>query len=188
MRALLVLAVSLVGALGCFTPTKANADETAEETASVNTLVAAIKGLEPWRQSKGYSKEGWDAAISVARLIQGTDAAIVEKVLDAYMAQVRNAPANGDFEPDSRPFILMRVVFDLPEKAEPREAFSFKGWTNSKERERDGRVNLAWPVSWGPAGPSLVARYEGSEGLPYSAADEFRLMKRKFAFRKLEKR
>jgi hypothetical protein len=101
---------------------------------------------------------------------------------------MQNAVASefsGDYEDESKVFILMRVVFDLPVSALESECLSFKGWTNWPLPDAAGHVNLSWPVEWRYGKPSLLAHYEGSEGVPYGAAEEYEYFRARFPFRRL---
>lgn len=155
----------------------------ADDQDDVKALVEDIKKIEPWRQSKDYSEADWAYLKQVALRVQKSKESVVETALDAFMKEVANEPYNGDFESDSKPYLLMRVVFNLPEDVPATEVFSFKGWDNSMQMILGSRVNLAWPLTWKSGGPKLLARYEGSSGRPYGARAEYVFMKKKFNFR-----
>jgi hypothetical protein len=178
-RCMVGLVAGLVLSSGLMSRARAD-DVSAEE------LAKQFKQLEPWKQSADYSAAGWTTATQVALTVQSAKPEVIEQALEKWAAEIKDEPFNGDFEAESGVFILMRVVFELPEEADPEKAFSFKGWTNSDERLKNGRVNLAWPVTWAGGNPRLVARYEGSQGKPYAALEEYRFMRQRFAFRKLQ--
>lgn len=156
-------------------------------TISAASLVDQFKQITPWRHSQDYSRSEWSKIIDVALTVQNAPPPTMAMALDEFMKWASNQPVHGDFEPESQVYILMRVVFQLPEDSERRNAFSFKGWTNSVDMFRHNRANLSWPVSWtGNTTPKLLARYEGSEGMPYQARREFDYMRKHFKFRKLK--
>jgi hypothetical protein len=146
-------------------------------------LQERIAGLAPWGRGD-FDDEEWDRYVSVARSVQAADPETVEAALEAFMADaVEEEPT--DTTSESKPFLLMRVVFALPEAAPESERRSFKGWANWPRPDARGEVSLAWPVSWESGRPRLVAPYGGFQGLPYSAVREYRHLRERYPFRAL---
>jgi hypothetical protein len=149
-------------------------------------LIAQIRQLEPWRTD--YSEKGWKRLIALARVIQRTDPDTVAATFDTYLQHAFQDSVDAGYD-ESRPFLLLRAVFELPEEAPREAAFSFKGWFGTSSREGDRqRVNLAWPLSWKGGRPRLVAGCLGSEGPLYHAAAEYRYMLKHFPMRNLPRR
>lgn len=151
---------------------------------TLEQLVAAIDALPSWPTQPDFSPDEWESYIETACLIQQAQPATVEAALDKFIARgVQNVSTTDESE--SKPFILLRVVFDLPESVPALLRRSFKGWVNWPPPNANGEVNLAWPVSWQTGQPQLSAGYVGSMGLPYDASQEYRHLLTNFSHRQL---
>jgi len=148
-------------------------------------LKELLDSLRTWSQVGSFTRDDWENYMKVAKIAQETDPQIVEPALDRFVRQAIDEPFTG-YESQSKPFLLMRVVFDLPENAPQASRLPFKGWTNWPQADAQGNVSLAWPISWRSGRPELVASYEGSEGKPYAAAAEYRYLRNHFPYRRLE--
>jgi hypothetical protein len=147
-------------------------------------LAAMFGSLRPWSRSSDFRDQDWENYVRVARRVQQTDSQVVEAALDSFVKAEAN-DAVTDYTSESKPFLLMRVVFDLPESAPVGDRWQRKGWNNWPKPDEDGRVSLAWPISWQSGKPELVASYEGSEGPPYSAVADYRHLRTSYPFRVL---
>jgi hypothetical protein len=179
-----LLAAVLIG-VACHFGAAITSTSAQAQPASAKTLVALFDRLEPWSHTKTYSPRGWAFARRVAKTVQTTNPKIVDQALDAFMANAVKATFNGDSEDESKVYLLMRVVFDLPENAAPSKSFSYKGWDNAGQSIQGGTANLAWPLKWNGGHPTLVIAYEGSEGIAYGAKAEYGYMLAHFPFRQL---
>jgi len=149
---------------------------------NVEGLKAALNSLRVWSQRDSFTADDWGNYLKVARIVQETDPNTVEAALDQFVMEALHEPFTG-YESESKPFLLMRVAFDLPEVAPQESRLVFKGWTNWPQPDAQGNVNLAWPISWRSGKPELVASYEGSEGKPYAALAEYGYLRRDFPYR-----
>ncbi len=135
-------------------------------------LVELLESLPPW-SDRDFSEDQWQSYVQVAAAFAQVTPPVVEAALSEFLRRALNKKYEG-FEEESKPFILMRVLFELPESVLVGERQSFKGWTNWPEPDHQGRVSVCWPVSWLQGRPQLVAPYAGSLGLPYDAVAEYR--------------
>ena len=147
-------------------------------------LLALFDSLEPWTDPDRMDSAAWSRYIEVARQVQQTDPATVERALSRFVKEAAHAQAYSD-ESESKVFLLLRVVFELPSSAPEEQRRSFKGWINWPEADEGGRVNLSWPIVWEEGGSRLEARYEGSEGRPYAADLEYRYFQENYPYRNL---
>jgi hypothetical protein len=145
-------------------------------------VVDAFGTLAPWPPGGALPSEQWDQYIAAAAAVQRADPDDVERSLTDFLGQRRGIEGAAA---ETSLFLLMRVVFDLPEKAPASERRSFKGWINWPPPASDGTVSLAWPLTWESGRPILVAPYEGSEGPRYAAAEEYRYLLDRYPFRAL---
>jgi hypothetical protein len=145
-------------------------------------LIDSFHLLPPWTSEGNFSKQEWAKFREVAKIVQSTPSDTVEAALDEFIKQAIQEEYQG-YESESKPFILMRVVFKIPELASAEKRFSYKGWTNWPEPDENNHVNLSWPISWDRDNPRLIASYEGSMGRPYAAAAEYRFLLENFPFR-----
>lgn len=146
-------------------------------------LKARIAALPPWREGD-LSQEEWNEYLTVARHLQESDPDTVESVLAEFIELAAKEEFRG-YESESKAFLLMRVIFDLPEAAPEAERKSFKGWVNWPAADSRGEVSVAWPLSWKSGRPRLVSAYEGSEGVRYAATSEYRHFRARYPYRDL---
>jgi hypothetical protein len=150
-------------------------------------LIEVLRSLQPWRGVADLSDEDWDGYLAAARLVQRSDPATVAAALDEFATEAGRLDEHyPGYEHESKPFLLMRVVFAIPETAPAHERFSYKGWSNWPDPDERGEVHLSWPVSWRQGRPRLVASYQGSEGQPYAVAAEYRFLRETFPYRILD--
>ncbi len=152
---------------------------------TVPDLLAVLDALRPWTGRGDFTDADWRGYVDAARAVQQTEPAVVEAALDAFVAGWAGDTAL-EYTRDSKPFLLMRVVFDLPEAAVVAARRSFKGWVNWPAPDAQGQVSLAWPLTWRGGAPALSASYEGVEGGPYDAAAEYRFLRATWPFRALQ--
>jgi hypothetical protein len=145
-------------------------------------LIERLHSLPPWKYESNFSGQEWGKFIEVAKIVQSTHPDTVESALNEFIKQAIQEEYQG-YESESKPFILMRVVFKIPEIASAEKRFSYKGWMNWPEPDENNHVNLSWPVSWISDHPKLLAFYEGSMGRPYAAVAEYRFLLENFPFR-----
>ena len=137
-----------------------------------------FKSLRPWSRSSDFKDGDWGNYKKVARVVQQTDPQVVEGALESFMVT--------DDTEESSLFLLMRVMFELPEAAPVAERRQRKGWTNWPAPDAQGNISLAWPLTWAHGEPGLVASYEGSEGPPYPAVTDYRYLLANYPFRTRE--
>jgi hypothetical protein len=157
-------------------------DEQAKTQTRVE-VVQLISSIEPWRASGRYSQKAWDQAIQVARILQKTDPDIVGQALDDYVSANISA-VRGDYEENSKPFLLLRLMFDLPQtNASGSEA----GWLRVWRYSGSNPPAASWPIGWTNGQPFLLEPWQGSYGKPYAARAEYDRFRRSFPLRRLEK-
>lgn len=154
------------------------------DLSSKQGMLARLRELPAWRADRDFTHQEWAAFIDVAKLVQTANPDVVASALDDLMRERFSEEYRGT-ETDSKPFILMRVVFELPEAAPVEQRFSYKGWSNWPVPDARNQVNLGWPVTWQGGHPGLQALYDGSMGRPYTASAEYRFLLQTFPFRKL---
>jgi hypothetical protein len=117
--------------------------------------------------------------------IQRADPRLSGESLADYLQGYANRPDQLAAE-QGKVFLLLRVMFELPENAPPQQRLAFAGWTRGRSGlNEDGTVNLAWPVSWKQGQPRLVAGREGSAGSGYSVREDFAYLRYHFRYRDL---
>ena len=147
-------------------------------------LKRELRDIEPWSSSTNYSASGWEHLIRAAGAFQRADPQLAEDVLEEHL---RNSAGNPDqmSSEQGKLFLLLRMVFDLPEHA-PARGRIFDGWARGQsDLNADGTVNAAWPVSVDQGKPRLVAGREGAGGGGYSVRDEYTFLRYRFKYRDL---
>jgi hypothetical protein len=150
---------------------------------NIQELLESFHSLKSWGNRSDFNKEDWDNYKKVAVAVQN-NAQDVEAALKKFMADCLLYPFGS--EEESKAFILMRVVFIVPESGNYEDFKSYKGWDNWPIMNSNESVNLSWPLSWTQGNPKLLANYEGAMGLPYQAVDEYNYFLGKYPFRELE--
>jgi hypothetical protein len=156
-------------------------------------LAELMASVEEWSSDANYSQDGWSKLIRAAKIIQTNTPESVEKALFDYQM---NDSRHGDFENmtvhalgnDGKLFLLMRVVFELPERA-ATEPTRFGEWIgNERAKNRNGTFNLAWPLRWHDGHPVLTYGCIGIQGykVRYKAREEYRYFRDTFPKRNLD--
>lgn len=158
-------------------------DDPSSARAREERLVMLFRHLPAWRQSRGLAASEWQDLERAAVVVQQSPYRDVTAALDRFVCEIQNSNLRSDYEEESKVFLLLRFVFNLPEKAREADRVSFKGWNNWPVVQDGEAVNLSWPIIWQDGKPSLAARYEGSQGKPYAASAEFRHFLEHYAFR-----
>lgn len=149
-------------------------------------LEAMLLQVDPWPSSPDrYSQASWENLIRTAKTIQECDPVSVEKVLNDFQNEQKNIN-----DVDGKLFILMRIIFDLPEHSERSKDASFGDWVTRRGNDvsdvnPDGTTNLSWPVSWATGRPQLISGFQGARGRPYDAAKEYHYLRTEFTLRNL---
>ncbi len=158
---------------------------TPPESSSFDTghLLSLLDALPPW-SNRDFTGAEWQRFSDAAAAFREAHPQVVEAALSEFVRQALTNDYQG-FDPESKPFLLMRVLFDLRESSPAAELRSFKGWTNWPTPDSRGNVSLSWPVDWSQGRPRLVASYEGSMGVPYDAAAEYRWLLDRYPFRRV---
>lgn len=147
-----------------------------------NEIITKILKLSPW-STRHYKKEAWDRMIKTAKLLQETSPGIVKKALEQF---IRRTMWEDDSDQQwSKVFLLLRVMFLLPEAEDPSHACFFGGWVIPwRVSKIESEVNLGWPVLWEGNTPKLVSEFNGYKGPPYRGEDEYMYYLNTFPFRK----
>jgi hypothetical protein len=163
-------------------------------------LTSLMSRIEPWpNMPSTYSAAGWSNLISAATYIQSCNSTSVETTLKQYVAEFpyrRKFPTNAPISlekvekterEDSKLFILLRVIFNLPERSETKERY-YPWYTLGTEVNPDGTINVAWPLSWKNGEPNLVSGATGVQGPVgfYDAAREYLRFSSEYPFRDLK--
>jgi hypothetical protein len=151
-------------------------------------LTGILSRIDPWPPSSTiYSDAAWQELIDAAKVIQMSSPESVKEAMREY--QRNQTGSDQEINDDGKLYLLLRVVFEIPEKVPvsgKREVFG--GWVTMRtELNDDGTENLAWPVSWQNGRPCLVSGYHGLQGFEarYQAAEEYDYFRNKYRMRNL---
>lgn len=147
-------------------------------------MAATIRQVAPWNATTNYDARAWRRLIDVARQACSAESNVVDLALSEYFD---DSVKNVSWDDSSRAFLLLRVMFDLPENADLTNCFTSRSWMKGARLEinADGTANLAWPLVWNNGQPYLVHRAEGYSGRPYRPALEYRYLLRTYPKRNL---
>jgi len=152
----------------------------------------ALQGLNqvaPWPSfPEKYTAANWRSAIQTARLLQKADRSVVSQALEQN-GFLRIGGRIGGRSDMTSALLVLRLMFNLPEDAAPDMRFTHLGWGTLGPRsheEREGKINLAWPITWNRGNPRLVTGFWGYEGGPYCPSDEYQFLLERYPFRNLD--
>ena len=173
----------LLYASGCATSRPLSHDSSADSSMQATDereLCTRLHELAPWGPTADYSESAWQYTRNVAVVIQQAQPNTVILALEQFERETT------DYEEMSKVFILMRLLFDLPEDAPVSERFNFAAWDRGDADLVGPRtVNLAWPLSYHDGAPTLMQGRPNAQGPPYAAASEYRYLIAKYPFRQL---
>lgn len=176
---LLSLACALLLVVSSCEPDDQPAQVNVEDVPAI-PLADLIMSLPTWRQSRDDFLPAEKAAyIAAARRMQHESPEQIEAALQEVPKRCSKEQFNGDYEAESRPYLLLRIAFEVPEQYPLQQVRSFKGWIGRPQ------VNLSWPVRWRGESFELVTRYEGSTGPAYLPLLEYQYFKDRFRHRLL---
>jgi len=151
-------------------------------------LTRVLDSLPHWR-ARDFNESEWQRFLHAARIFQLAKDEDIIAALNGYLA-LRPEERSSDQDPNwmafdpevwSKPYLLFRVMFALPEvPVIPRRPPA--GWQTEPS---DGPFSPSWPITWVAGKPCLVAMLTGYEGAPYSPAAEYRYYRQNVPFRSL---
>ena len=149
-------------------PILANAQVSGASVLDEKKLAEGLDRIEVWPAgTTNYS--GWQQLIAFARVVQKCDTNSVEAALRKYQGTNSSSIEQTTEEldrNDKKLFLLMRVIFELPSSAPPQESVRFGRWvTWGTEVNKDGTVNIGWPIRWEQGRPTLVSGFAGLQGV-----------------------
>jgi hypothetical protein len=144
-------------------------------------LARLFQALPKWATNHDLTDDEQQRLLATARTVQQAAPATVRKAIDRFMTDTDEYdPLDREFA-ETKLFLLMRVVFDLPESVPAADMAYFKGYLRPESALR----NPSWPISWTEGKPQVVDRCVGSRGGRYLAADEYDFLLTRYRFRKL---
>ncbi len=158
----------------------------------LNILLAKVQEWPDDNGATNYPKFNWTEMGLVAKIVQNCPPKQVQKALHQYQLI---GSQDGDFQSlnegqlrnDKKLYLLMRMVFDLPE-AESGVGVYFGGWVRPPgSYDLSAVQNVAWPVQWNNGHPALVSGYRGLQGIDarYNAGEEYQYFLGKYRIRDL---
>jgi hypothetical protein len=183
MKVIIIVAATFLGILSTLGQV-----HTTGQKLTPDQIERALIGVDPWPSFYSgvpWSSASWDNLLRAAKMIQTCDRQSVMEALTDFQRQQHGANMV-----DGKLFVLMRILFQLPEHAPLDKRFAFGGWITHRDPavsdlHGDGTVNLAWPIMWTNGRPRLVSGFQGLQGQPYDAAREFRYLIDQYPMRAL---
>jgi len=139
-----------------------------------------VRKIEAWPASTNYSAAGWSHLVGAARAFQKANPKLAEDALAEYLQEYANKPSQLPIE-QGKVFLLLRVVFDLPDRVQQTSAAG----SGRPDLSADGAANPAWPLRWEEGKPRLVAGYANAAVSRKSIRDEYAYLRYRFRYRDL---
>lgn len=192
-----LIAVAFIAASGC---SRSLAKPTRPSGASLSDaqVIDIIRALPPWPYAgePDYTTQDWEALVRAARTCQQVKPAVMRRTLREFVASAKEGMSDDGkdllIEDWSRPLILLRVMFAVPEGADYRRyapegpmAFAAYMWEPLTHEGRPEPTTMATPVTWRDGTPALTARLAGYSGPMYEADGEYDFFRKTFPFRDL---
>jgi len=150
-------------------------------------LKRQLTKLEPWTSSTNYSPAGWKQLVETAKSFQKVTPKLASDALNEHLNRYSRKADQLAVE-QGKVFLLLRVIFELPESVSAAQRLTFARWPQARsDTNANGTVNLSWPLSWQQGKPQLIAGREGSAGPNYSPAEEYAYLRYRFKYRDLSK-
>lgn len=156
--------------------------EQVKQSATTAEIIALVEDLPPWTRVAYGSTE-------IARLNL-----IVDKLRDYSLSELEAAivflyedpsVTKGILEQDSKTFLILRVLFDVPSSTSLADAKSFGGWIRPElgQDPPPSTINMLWPVAISGDHAVSVSNFMGYLGDSYDAVGEFMYFKDKYGLR-----
>jgi len=146
-------------------------------------IIPLIRNLKPWPfEVSAFVVGDFQAYEKAAATLQAADTSEVSQALQDFRDSIRPDDPESDAL-ESRVFLLLRFVFDLPEEASLAQRRIFKGWANWPAPGPDGKVSLSWPLSFKGKSPQLLSGRAGSQGQAYAIEAEYQHFLDHFSYR-----
>ena len=130
-----------------------------------------------------FTEQEWMAYLQCANYIQRFEKQDVIQLLEIIEHKYTSQPDSDKIQ--SKLFILLRILFDIPLSGNVTSRKSFKGWENWPAENESGEVNLSWPVTWKNNQPHLESNYEGSLGKSYASVKEYTYFQKLYIYRNI---
>lgn len=172
-----LLAVLLLAHTGCSTRSPHIVRSNHEVT------IDDLLQLPGWPADEGasLSEREWAQLLNVARRAQRSSDEHLLNTLGEFDGLV-GIREGGPCESEGGVFLMLRLMFRLPECAPRSEREMFVGWTHWPQ---DAIVNIGWPIVWRNRRPQLVDTCGGAMSLYYSSM-EFEHFRERYPYRDLE--
>ena len=148
----------------------------------VQSLIDAIASVPAWTEAY-YDEPDTQQLVNAAAACAEAPPEVLRSALEAYYLQKRKgADPTADL---SRPYLLLRVIFDLPDAIDRKEAKVFGGWNHPSIFSGAPTFNLSWPVRVreGEA-VAIESPFTGYRGRPYDLVSEYDYFARRFQRRR----
>lgn len=142
-----------------------------EMTEEVAGVLERIERIVPWTEGP-YDDEANRTLRAVARELSATSGEAIRAALRHWADRHRDP---GSLPALSRPYLLLRVLFDVPERVLRHDARVFGGWNHPSVGHPDAPVFLlSWPVLEDEEGrPAVRHRFRSYRGPRYDPVAEY---------------
>ena len=196
-----VVAVAILLILGCSRSKSGSGNVQTRPAASMSKtqMVQMLGRLPSWpvEESKLLTRQDWLRLLRAAEELQQADLRTFREACIEYVRRCRELAAGHPrlIEDESRVFLLLRVMFDLPSElydpakhpvtARPIYWFGALYKDLSEEQMEFLGSLLSDPIIWTSEGPEIIGWLAGANGPPYDPAEDLDLLQANYRFRNL---
>ncbi|MBI3586726.1 MAG: hypothetical protein HY088_06320 [Ignavibacteriales bacterium] len=155
-------------------------EEESGTMANNDSLAQLIEAIPLW--TKGYSDTETKQLISSSKAIAKYSLDDIRRGVASFFKTHKSDKKAIDNL--SKVYLLLRVIFDVPQSIERKQAKVFGGWDHPSIEERAEVFNLLWPLELKDSKIQVKGTFSGYHGIIYDAVGEFDFFKAKFKTRK----
>jgi hypothetical protein len=141
-------------------------------------LLDLIYKIPAW--TLGYDSDKTERLTDIARQLSKVSTAQLRSLLSLFVQK------ESSIDELSKVYLLLRVLYNLPEKADPKTVKVFGGWVLPSNNSLNVPYNLSWPIATTHNNLIIVSgTFYGYLGTPYVAVAEFDYFNQNFTKRVL---
>lgn len=151
--------------------------------ATHDLLFNEIRTLNAWWGPEQFTTQVASRYLQAAKLIRALDEVDRQQLFRDIFNEFSRDPSRSGAMEDAM-FVLTRILFDLPESLDSGEVRDFR--VCIRPAGTNARKNWAWPLTFENDNIKCIGRNHGHTGETYAVFAEYKYLRERFGFRKLD--